>query len=166
MSPDPSRESGNMPPEPPPPEPPPGRAASYAPKLAVLAVAGAAVAAAFMSTRPDTPAAESVASAPQPRQEVVRAPPLVVTAPPLKPADSPQASRRAGERAVASAMGAAPACDKCGVVESVLAARPSHNFQMRIRMDDGSLRTVEQRGALAAGSRVVVEGESVRLMPG
>jgi hypothetical protein len=34
---------------------------------------------------------------------------------------------------------------------------------MRIRMDDGSLRTVEQRGALAAGTRVVVEGGSVRL---
>ena len=165
MSPDP-RESGHTPSEPPPDEPPPGRAASYAPKLAVLAVAGAAVTAAFMGTRPDTPAESTVASAPQPRQEVVRAPPLVVTAPPLKPAGSGQAPLRADERAVASAMGAAPACGKCGVVESVLAARPSHNYQMRIRMDDGSLRTVEQRGALAAGTRVVVEGESVRLMPG
>ena len=35
-------------------------------------------------------------------------------------------------------------------------------YQMHIRMDDGSTRTVEQRGALAAGSRVVVEGKSVR----
>jgi hypothetical protein len=39
-------------------------------------------------------------------------------------------------------------------------------FQMRIRMDDGTLRTVEQRGAVAAGSRVLLEGRSVRVMPG
>ena len=42
--------------------------------------------------------------------------------------------------------------------------KPS-SYQMHIRMDDGSTRTVEQRGALAAGSRVVVEGKSVRPLP-
>jgi hypothetical protein len=34
---------------------------------------------------------------------------------------------------------------------------------MHIRMDDGSIRTVQQRGALAPGSRVMVEGETVRV---
>jgi hypothetical protein len=35
-------------------------------------------------------------------------------------------------------------------------------FQMHIRMDDGSVRTVQHRGALAAGSRVAVEGGKLR----
>jgi hypothetical protein len=148
MSPDPTPEPGNMLPDDPPPDPPRGRAASYAPKLAVIAVAGAAVAAAIMSTRTEAPGADSVSSVPPPQQQaVVRAPPLA-----------------AGS--ATSTMGAARACDRCGVVESVTAAPPGQSFRMRIRMDDGSLRTVEQRGALAAGTRVVVEGESVRLMPG
>jgi len=36
-------------------------------------------------------------------------------------------------------------------------------YQMRIRMNDGSYRTIEQGNAIAAGSRVVVEGNSVRV---
>ncbi len=36
-------------------------------------------------------------------------------------------------------------------------------YQMRIRMNDGSIRTVEQGSAIAAGSRVVVDGNSARL---
>lgn len=149
MSTDPARDAGNAGAADPPPERPPSPAASYAPKLAVLAVAGAAVAAAFMGTRSDAPATGSMSSVPPPRQAVVRAPPLMV-----------------GQRNDTSAMGAAPACERCGVVESVLAASPGHSFQMRIRMDDGSMRTLEQRGALAAGTRVVVDGGSIRLMPG
>jgi hypothetical protein len=113
--------------------------ASFIPTLAVVAVAIAALAAAFMGVSTQTPEATPAASLPAPPQAVVRAPPL------------------------ASAMGNASACEKCGVVESVLAAKQGDTFQMRIRMDDGSLRTVEQRGALAAGTRVVVEGSSVRL---
>jgi hypothetical protein len=35
-------------------------------------------------------------------------------------------------------------------------------YQMHIRMDDGSTRTVEQRGALAAGSRVRLEGSTLK----
>lgn len=35
-------------------------------------------------------------------------------------------------------------------------------YQMRVRMHDGSVRTIEQAGAVAAGSRVVVEGNTVR----
>lgn len=36
-------------------------------------------------------------------------------------------------------------------------------YQMRVRMNDGSVRTIEQPGAVAVGSRVVVEGNSMRL---
>ena len=164
MSPDPSVDPG-IPPEAEPAAKPRADRASLAPTLAVLAVAGAAVAAAFMGTRPDTPDAQSAAVATPPRQEVVRAPPLVVKAPPLKNAATGAPGVRQGSesRGATKAMGAAPGCDNCGVVEAVVAARAGEGFQMRIRMDDGSLRTVEQRGALAAGTRVVVEGGSVRL---
>lgn len=139
--------------------------ASLIPTLSVLAVAIAAVATAFMATRPE-PEVRAVASAPKPPQAVVRAPPLVVTAPPLKQSKpAPQARQPGGEpRGSANAMGSAPACEQCGVVETVLAAeKPGEGFQMRIRMDDGSVRMVEQRGALAAGTRVVVQGGAVRL---
>jgi hypothetical protein len=34
---------------------------------------------------------------------------------------------------------------------------------MRVRMDDGSMRTVEQRTPIARGSHVVVEGQTARL---
>jgi outer membrane lipoprotein SlyB len=36
-------------------------------------------------------------------------------------------------------------------------------YQMRVRMNDGSTRTIEQPSAVAVGSRVVVEGNSMRL---
>lgn len=36
-------------------------------------------------------------------------------------------------------------------------------YVMHIRMQDGSMRTVEQRGAIARGSHVVVEGNAARL---
>ncbi len=35
-------------------------------------------------------------------------------------------------------------------------------YQMRVRMNDGSIRTFEKPSALAAGSRVVVQGNTVR----
>lgn len=38
-------------------------------------------------------------------------------------------------------------------------------YQMRVRMNDGSLRTVEQAGAIQSGSRVIVEGNTLRLAP-
>ena len=120
---------------------PPSPAAALAPTLAVLAVAGVALAAAVMVSRPDEPALDYRAAAAPPQQEVVRAPPL-------------------------NSMGAGPACRACGVVESVAAVNGAKGFQMRIRMDDGSLRTIEQRGAMAAGTRVVVDGADVKLMPG
>jgi hypothetical protein len=64
-------------------------------------------------------------------------------------------------------MGGAPACKDCGVVQMVVAVydhggKEPRAYQMHVRMDDGTVRTVEQRGALAAGSRVVVEGSALR----
>jgi hypothetical protein len=81
-------------------------------------------------------------------------PNTVVTAPPLAPPNT-------------RAMGAAAACNDCGVVQMVVAVNESGGkqpraYQMHIRMDDGTTRTVEQRGALAAGSRVRVDGSSLK----
>ena len=39
-------------------------------------------------------------------------------------------------------------------------------YQMRVRMNDGSVRTIEQSSAVPAGSRVLVEGNAMRLAPG
>ncbi|HSI52501.1 MAG: hypothetical protein ACAH21_10505 [Ramlibacter sp.] len=120
------------------------RNGALVPTLAVGAVVIAAVVAAVMSRGTDPAHEERRAARPALQQEVVRAPPLHST----------------------QAMGAAPACGTCGTVEAVTAAAsPSKNYQMRIRMDDGSVRSIEQRGALPAGSRVVLDGNSVRLMP-
>ena len=133
----------------PPASPPPTRGQALAPTLAVMAVVIAALAAAAMTRHTESPAAHAVAAAEPVRPTPQKAAPPVVTAPPL------------------NAMGAAPGCGTCGTVESVAAAdSPNRNYRMRIRMDDGSLRTVEQRGALPAGSRVVVDAAAVRLMPG
>jgi hypothetical protein len=133
------------------------------PTLSVVTVVVAALAATVMVTRPQWEDANRPSVAGTSEQQVVRAPPLVVQAPPLK-AEKP--GTQAGHQAPAFAsklLGAGPACANCGVVESV-AVDQHGGFQMRIRMDDGTLRTVEQRGAVAAGSRVVLEGESVRIM--
>jgi hypothetical protein len=95
----------------------------------------------------------------------------VVTAPPLKAPLNPAAptSTAAGNRTATNAMGAAPMCHNCGVVQMVVAVyeygKPRPNgYQMHIRMDDGSVRTVQQRGALAAGSRVMLDGETVHVL--
>ena len=125
-------------------EPEPKRRAdrpSFIPTLAVVAVAIAAVAAAFMGTRTDTPEAKPAAcSCPRRRKRwCVR-----------QPLRERHGRRDRRARSAASSNRCSP-------------AKPGDTFQMRIRMDDGSLRTVEQRGALAAGTRVVVEGGSVRL---
>ena len=86
-------------------------------------------------------------------QSPVAQPAAVVTAPPLKPDTR--------------SMGGAAACGSCGVVQMVVAVHEHANpkpsgYQMHIRMDDGSVRTVQQRGAMAAGSRVTVDGSTVR----
>jgi hypothetical protein len=95
-------------------------------------------------------------------QRVVKAPPLVVKAPPLAAAvKNAQARARRDGAPVTNAAGAGPGCLNCGVVESVASNRPS-TYQMRVRMDDGSIKSVEQRAAFPAGSRVVLEGGTVR----
>jgi outer membrane lipoprotein SlyB len=38
-------------------------------------------------------------------------------------------------------------------------------YQMRVRMNDGTVRTIEQRSAVAAGSHVTVEGRPLRVVP-
>jgi len=62
---------------------------------------------------------------------------------------------------------AAGSCAECGVVEAVVAVNPAVRaagpaWRVRVRMDDGSVRVVEQRDALAAGSRVLVAGGVIR----
>jgi hypothetical protein len=143
------------------------RAKALVPTLSVVVVVIAALAATVMVTREDWQEASRPQVMAKAEQEVVRAPPLVVTAPPLK---SSSATVGAAQRPTAAApmssnaLGAGPACGNCGIVESVAPASQQGAFQMRIRMDDGTLRTIEQRGAVAAGSRVVLEGGSVRVM--
>ena len=147
------------------------------PTLAVTAVAIAAVMTAVMVKRGDLggedlalqsakPVTSTQASPGEAPTAVARSDSTaasVVTAPPLKD------SSGAAPRSSTSALGATAACGNCGVVETVVAVHeyaksiPS-GYQMLIRMDDGSVRTVEQRGALAAGSRVKVEGASVRAL--
>lgn len=126
---------------------------SRASLFAVAAVCIAALAAALTAVRDGAP--DAPPEAPRAASTVTQG---VVQAPPLK---APGAAR--------NAMGAAAGCGNCGVVQQVVAvhgyAQPAASgYLMHIRMDDGSVRTVEQRGALAAGSRVVVERGSVRLL--
>lgn len=143
------------------------RMETWVPAAAVALVAIAAVATAVMSQRHEAPEV-----AIEQADESTVAQKGVVTAPPLKsPSPRAQQARATdGEpRAATQAMGAATACRNCGVVETVVAvhgyAQPeASGYQMHIRMDDGTVRTVEQRGALAAGSRVVVEHGSVRTL--
>jgi hypothetical protein len=135
--------------------------------LAVGVVAIAGFAAAWFTTRNDASDA-AVAAAGQVSQPAN--PKEVVTAPPLKTPDAAaQASARNVARAPANAMGAAAVCRSCGVVQVVVAVhgygqRRAEAYQMHIRMDDGTHRTVQQRGALAAGSRVVLDGDTVRVL--
>lgn len=122
--------------------------------FAVAAVCIAALAAALTAGRDGAPQAPPP-EAPLGTSTVTQG---VVQAPPLK---APGAAR--------DAMGAAAGCGNCGVVQQVVAvhgyAQPTAGgYLMHIRMDDGSVRAVQQRGALAAGSRVIVERGSVRLL--
>ena len=133
----------------------PRRKEALIPALAVLAVAAVALATAVMVRRADNDPPPGISAAGlQPAAQVAQG--AVVKAPPLKGPDT-------------RAMGGASACKECGVVQMVVAVRGSekdepHSYQMHIRMDDGSVRTIEQRGALAAGSRVVVDGGAVKPM--
>jgi len=137
---------------------------STVPAAAVVAVAVVAVATAVMMSRQqgaqrDVRPPPAVADS---SQRVVKAPPLVVKAPPLRaPQKLAQAPAQRGGALATHSAGAGPACRNCGVVESVASNRPS-TYQMRVRMDDGTVRSIEQRAAFPAGSRVVVEGGVLR----
>lgn len=139
-------------------EAPPRRRETLVPALAVAAVALAAVAAAVMVQRTETHVQQQAAAEsrqPQAQAQTQTQPRDVVHAPPL--------------RSPTQAMGGGAACKTCGVVQTVVAVydeggKKPRGFQMHIRMDDGTLRTVEQRGALAAGSRVLVEGNALKPM--
>lgn len=137
------------------------------PTIAVAVVAVTAVITSVVVSRSELPVLDAqMAQTAQPSAGEGK----VVQAPPLKPAPATagKAPAKADEsRSAGNAMGANTACRNCGVVQMVVAVHDygqpqASGYQMHIRMDDGSTRTVEQRGALAAGSRVVVEGKSVR----
>lgn len=146
------------------------RIESMVPAFAAGLVAVSALAVAVMASRSDAPepldaqALQADAST-RKRHEVVNAPPLKAPTPSAGPVQ-----QKTGETPTTTqALGAGPACLNCGVVQMVVAvhgyAQPQPSaYQMHIRMDNGSLRTVEQRGALAAGSRVIVERDTVRVL--
>jgi hypothetical protein len=97
----------------------------------------------------------------------VTPPTEIVTAPPLRPVGQSGPNPSATDT---HAMGASSACPHCGVVQTVVAVHDEGRTQasgylMNIRMDDGSIRTVQHRGAFAAGSRVAVEGTKLSPAP-
>ena len=65
-------------------------------------------------------------------------------------------------RAAATVVGAAGGAYAGHAIEKNRAQRTA--YVMRIRMRDGSMRTIEQTAALRKGSRVVVEGKTARLV--
>jgi hypothetical protein len=141
------------------------RAAAAVPSLSAVLVVVVALTATVVVTREDWQEASRPAVLSMGEQQVVRAPPLVQPAPGKgSPEAAGQPQHRPEGATQPNALGAGPACLNCGVVESVAPGSRQGAFQLRIRMDDGSLRTIEQRGAVAAGSRVLLEGGSLRLM--
>ena len=125
-----------------------GTGRRFIPALAVLAVACAAFAAAWMTLRPfddDRGRPERPLDVP-----VVRAPPIDV--PNTAVIGGPPAPMNTG-------------CANCGVVESVTMLQNHSLFQMHVRMGDGSVRTVEQPVPLVAGSRVVLRDGVARQLP-
>jgi hypothetical protein len=140
------------------------RSSTLVPTLAVVSVVVTALAATVAVTREDWQNANRPAVISKSESDVVTAPPLV-KAPTVDASPGPQRHAEAANTH-SKALGAGPACRNCGVVESVALASQQGAYQMRIRMDDGTLRTVEQRRAVATGSRVLLERGAVRVMPG
>ena len=64
-------------------------------------------------------------------------------------------------RAAATVLGAAGGAYAGNAIEKSRVRYTA--YVMNIRMHDGSMRSVEQRSALAKGSRVLVEGNTARL---
>jgi hypothetical protein len=135
---------------------------SSVPAAAVVAVAIVSITTAVMMTREESAQRDVRPPPAVADSRVVKAPPLVVTAPPLGgPQKLAQARRPRDGGPATDAAGAGPGCRNCGVVESVASNRPS-TYQMRVRMDDGTVKSIEQRAAFPAGSRVVLEGGALR----
>lgn len=117
--------------------------------LAVAAVAIAALVATWFANRPADPDAGQGGRPARPlEQPVVKAPPITTP-----------------NTAVAGGPPTTGSCANCGVVEAVAMLQNQGAFQLQIRMNDGSLRTVQQPVPLMAGARVVVEGRVARPLP-
>ena len=58
---------------------------------------------------------------------------------------------------------AAAACQDCGVVESMRVVKKSVNYEIRVRMNDGTVRTLYERArpALTIGQKVRVTDQGV-----
>jgi hypothetical protein len=114
--------------------------------LSVAAVAAAALIATWATLRPS---AEDDRMRPAHPLEapVVKAPPI--TAPDTSVAGGPPTAD----------------CPQCGVVEAVAVTQNHRAFQVRVRMSDGSVRTLEQATPVVAGSRVVVQGGVAKPAP-
>lgn len=65
-----------------------------------------------------------------------------------------------GGRTAATVLGAAGGAYAGNAIEKNMKKYTA--YQVRVRMNDGTVRTVEQRASVAAGSRVVLEGGAVR----
>ncbi|MBE7941922.1 MULTISPECIES: hypothetical protein [Ramlibacter] len=136
------------------------RGAGWVTAIAVATVAAVGLGAAWYVPREAPP--EAALPPLQLPAQPLPGPQSVVQAPPLQPAGAPPAARAAG---------AAPACADCGTVLRVVALRESGGgraraFQMQLRMDDGSEQVLEQRGAMAPGSRVRVHNGRLQALAG
>lgn len=135
------------------------RGAGWVTAIAVAAVAVVGLGAAWYAPREPAPQAAlpplQLPAQPLPGQAVVQAPPL----------------QAAGAPPPARAAGAGAACADCGTVQRVVALRErsggrARSFQMQLRMDDGSEQVLEQRGAMAPGSRVRVRNGRLEALAG
>jgi hypothetical protein len=116
------------------------------PAAAVAAVALTALATAWFSMKPQQ------ADDPRGRPERPLDAP-VVRAPPLEQAPA------------TTVLGGASACRQCGTVEAVAAQDNSTRFELRVRMDDGTVQTLQQAVPATAGARVVVRNGVARPAP-
>lgn len=66
-------------------------------------------------------------------------------------------------RAAATVLGAAGGAYAGNAIEKNMKKYTA--YQVRVRMNDGTVRTLEQRSPVATGARVVVEGGAVRPLP-
>ena len=79
----------------------------------------------------------------------------VVKAPPVARPDT----------SVAGGPPAPGSCADCGVVESVAVTNGHQAYELRVRMSDGSTRTLQQVEPVAAGAQVRVQGGVARPVP-